>query len=341
MSAEDIALLISDITGIEVASLTQEQSNRLVNLEEKLRERIVGQREAVAAVAGAIRRGRVGLKDPGRPIGSFLFLGPTGVGKTELCLALAEALFSKKDSLIRLDMSEYMEKHTVAKLIGAPPGYVGYGEGGQLTERVRRRPYSVVLFDEIEKAHPEVWSILLQILEDGRLTDSQGRAVSFRNAVIILTSNVGARHLTDRRQLGFGGPLSAEDEARGLKRDVLGELKTLFKPELLNRVDEIIVFDKLTNAEIREIAQRMFAQLAAKAAEMGIGLEFSDCAVERISQEGFDAAYGARPLRRAVQQKIEDKLADSILRGDVLPGETLLCDYTDQFVFVKVSTVAN
>ncbi len=333
---EDIAQLIADITGIEVAALTQEQSKRLINLEESLRERIVGQDQAVTAVAGAIRRSKVGLKDPQRPIGSFIFLGPTGVGKTELCLALAETLFSKKDALIRLDMSEYMEKHTVAKLIGSPPGYVGYDDGGQLTEKVRRRPYGVVLFDEIEKAHPDVFNILLQILEDGILTDSQGRSVSFKNSVIIMTSNVGARHITEQRQLGFSGSLTEDQSSQEMKKEVMGELKHLFKPEFLNRVDEIIVFDKLGREEIRQIAQKMFRQLALKALDMGIQLEFTDLAVDKISEVGFDIIYGARPLRRAVQQKIEDKLADSILQGHVLPGEALLCDYQEDFVFVKV-----
>jgi len=333
---EDIARLVSDITGIEIASLTQEQSRRLLELEEHLRLRIVGQNQAVSAVAGAIRRGKVGLKDPGRPIGSFIFLGPTGVGKTELCLALAEALFSRKDSLIRLDMSEYMEKHTVAKLIGSPPGYIGYEEGGQLTEKVRRKPYSVVLFDEIEKAHPDVFNLLLQILEDGILTDSQGRGVSFKNAVIIMTSNVGARHISEQKNLGFTGEQSPGQSAKAMKREVMGELKHIFKPEFLNRVDEIIVFDKLGKEELRQITRNMFRQLAGKALDMGIALEFSDLAVQKISEEGFGLSYGARPLRRAVQQKIEDKLADKILQGQIKAGETLLCDFREDFVFVKM-----
>lgn len=338
---EDIAQLISDITGIEVAALTQEQSRRLLSLEETLRHRIVGQDEAVAAVANAIRRSKVGLKDPYRPIGSFIFLGPTGVGKTELCLALAEALFSKKDSLIRLDMSEYMEKHTVAKLIGSPPGYVGYEEGGQLTEKVRRRPYSVILFDEIEKAHPDIFNLLLQILEDGILTDSQGRTVSFRNTVIIMTSNVGARHITERKSLGFSGALTQQETSKEMRREVIGELKHLFKPEFLNRVDEIIVFDKLGKEEIRQIALKMFHQLAGKVQDMGIRLDFTESAVTKISEEGFDILYGARPLRRAVQQKIEDRLADEILQGQVVPGESLLCDFLEDFIFVKVPTTVS
>ena len=334
VTKEEIAELISDLTGIEIATLTEEQSRRLINLEEDLRLRIVGQDQAVSAVAGAIRRGKVGLKDPSRPIGSFIFLGPTGVGKTELCLALAETLFAKKDSLIRLDMSEYMEKHTVAKLIGSPPGYVGYGEGGQLTEKVRRKPYSVVLFDEIEKAHPDVWGILLQILEDGRLTDSQGRVVSFKNTVIIMTSNAGARQITEQKTLGFAAD---GQSAREMKKDVMGELGRLFKPEFLNRVDEIIIFDKLSREEVREIARKMFLHLSGRAKDMGIQLDFTESAVSRISEEGFDLAYGARPLRRAVQRKIEDKLADKILKGQVLPGESLLCDFDGEFVFIKVA----
>ena len=335
VTKEEVAQLISDITGIEAATLTQEQSRRLISLEETLRERVVGQDRAITAVAGAIRRGKVGLKDPQRPIGSFIFLGPTGVGKTELCLALAEALFAKKDSLIRLDMSEYMEKHAVAKLIGSPPGYVGYEEGGQLTEKVRRKPYSVVLLDEIEKAHPDILSILLQVLEDGTLTDSQGRRVSFKNTVIIMTSNAGARQITEQKTLGFG-VLDEQQSARAMKKDAMGELSRLFKPELLNRVDEIIVFDKLRREEMQQIVWRMFLHLAGKAGEMGIRLDFTDCAVRKISEEGFDLTYGARPLRRAVQQKIEDKLAEEILRGCAAPGDALLCDYNGEFVFVKV-----
>ena len=336
VTEEEIAQLISDITGVDAAALTQEQSRRLINLEENLRLRIVGQNRAVTAVAGAIRRSKVGLKDPRRPVGSFIFLGPTGVGKTELCLALAETLFAKKDCLIRLDMSEYMEKHTVARLIGSPPGYVGYGDGGQLTEKVRRRPYSVVLFDEIEKAHPDVLNILLQILEDGALTDSQGRRVSFKNAVIIMTSNAGARSITEQKTLGFSG-MGSEQSEREIKKDVLSELKHIFKPEFLNRVDEIIVFDKLSREEMRQIARKMFEQLADKARDMGVSLDFTEAAVSKISEEGCDMIYGARPLRRAVQQKIEDKLADAVLKGRVAPGQSLLCDYDGEFVFLHVS----
>jgi len=301
---------------------------------------VVGQKAAVSAVVGATRRSKVGLQDPHRPIGSFIFLGPTGVGKTELSIALAEALFSRKDALIRLDMSEYMEKHAVAKLIGSPPGYVGYDEGGQLTERVRRKPYAVVLLDEIEKAHSDVCGILLQILEDGILTDSQGRTVSFKNTVIILTSNVGARSITDRHNLGFASLDSEEEGDREMKKDVMSELKHLFKPELINRVDEIIVFNKLTKADIQEIAAKMFEQLATKALDIGITLEFTESAVSEISREGYNALYGARPLRRAVQQKIEDKLADEILLGQIKAGERLICDFREDFVFLKEEKTA-
>ncbi len=343
LTGEDVAVLISEITGIELASLSEEESRRLLNLEARLRERVIGQPEAVSAVTSAIRRGKAGLKEPGRPIGSFIFLGPTGVGKTELCVALSECMFTKSGALIRLDMSEYMEKHAVARLIGSPPGYVGYEEGGQLTEKIRRRPYSVVLFDEIEKAHPEVFNILLQILEEGTLTDAQGHIVSFKNSVVIMTSNAGARHFTESKSIGFATPHPAEDQTdadsrpsdKGLRREVMNELKRLLLPELINRVDEIVVFNRLGSEEIREIARLAFKRLAKKAAEMNIALEFSDCAVEKIAERGFDPVYGARPLRRAVQQHVEDKLADEILAGGISPGEAVLCDYRDDFVFLK------
>jgi ATP-dependent Clp protease ATP-binding subunit ClpC len=334
LTGEDVARLISEITGIELATLSEEESRRLMSLEERLSAKIIGQKEAVAAVSGAIRRGKAGLKEPNRPIGSFIFLGPTGVGKTELCVALSECLFTKSGALIRLDMSEYMEKHAVAKLIGSPPGYIGYEEGGQLTEKLRRRPYSVVLFDEIEKAHPEVFNILLQILEEGSLTDSQGRAVSFKNAVVIMTSNAGARFLTESKSMGFA-PVQAGTDDAGQRREVLNELKRIMLPELINRVDEIVVFNRLGSGEIRKIARLAFDKLAKKALEMGLTLEFSARAVEKISEKGFDPVYGARPLRRAVQQHIEDKLADEILTGRVAPGERVLCDYGEGFVFLK------
>ncbi len=335
VTAENIAELISANTGIPVSQLTEEESERLLKLEGVLHERIVGQSEAVTAVAKAIRRGRVGLKDPKRPIGSFIFLGPTGVGKTELCKALAEAMFGSENAIVRLDMSEYMEKHTVSRLIGSPPGYVGFEEGGQLTEKIRRAPYSVVLFDEIEKAHPDVFNILLQILEDGRLTDSQGRTVNFKNTVIIMTSNLGARHLTEKKQsLGFG---EASNEDVNLKEKVLNELKSAFRPEFLNRVDDIIVFSKLTKEEICEISEKMLAQLKKRLLDLNIQIEFEKTAVSEIADSGFDPVYGARPLRRAIQSRIEDALSEKILDGSIKNGDRVKCTFSSgTFVFEKL-----
>ncbi len=328
VTAEDIAELISKTTGIPISQLTEAESERLLKLESVLHNRIVGQDEAVTAVSKAIRRGRVGLKDPKRPIGSFIFLGPTGVGKTELCKALAEAMFGSENAIVRLDMSEYMEKHTVSRLIGSPPGYVGFDDGGQLTEKIRRAPYSVVLFDEIEKAHPDVFNILLQILEDGRLTDSKGRTVSFKNTVIIMTSNIGARHLTEKRKsLGFAESDSAEEV--NAKEAVLGELKKAFKPEFLNRVDDIIVFNKLTRDEICLIAENMLGTLNKRLNDMNITAVFTKNAVEKIADEGFDPVYGARPLRRAIQSKIEDVLSEKILESSVKSGDTVTVDCLD------------
>ena len=310
VTPEDIANVVSVWTGIPVVQLTEEESERLLHLEETLHQRLVGQEEAVSAVSRAIRRGRVGLKDPKRPVGSFIFLGPTGVGKTELTKALAEAMFGDENAMIRLDMSEYMEKHTVSRLVGSPPGYVGYDEGGQLTEAVRRKPYSVVLFDEIEKAHPDVFNILLQILEDGRLTDAQGRKVDFKNTVIIMTSNVGARLITEKKgSLGFASEDNQKLDSEKVKELVLGELKSTFRPEFLNRVDDIIVFHKLTDEDIREIAGRMLKTLQKRLSEIGISAEFAEAAVAEIAKEGFDPIYGARPLRRAIQTKLEDRLS--------------------------------
>jgi len=288
----------------------------------------------VSSIAKAIRRGRVGLKDPKRPVGSFIFLGPTGVGKTELCKALAEAMFGDENAMLRLDMSEYMEKHTVSKLIGSPPGYVGFDEGGQLTEKVRRKPYSVVLFDEIEKAHPDVFNMLLQILEDGRLTDSQGRTVDFKNTVIIMTSNVGARMITDKQKaLGFTQE-TQEAKQEDLKNLVLGELKKVFRPEFLNRVDDIIVFNKLTQDEIKQIAGKMLDTLAKRLQAMNIAITFTDAAVTAIADKGFDDSYGARPLRRAIQSEIEDTLSEQMLDGKVTENSHVTCDYQDgKFVF--------
>ncbi len=328
--AEEIADIISGWTGIPLAQLTEEESDRLLKLEDVMHERIVGQDEAVSAIARAIRRGRVGLKDPKRPIGSFIFLGPTGVGKTELCKTLAEAMFGSENAMIRLDMSEYMEKHTVSRLIGSPPGYVGFEEGGQLTEKVRRSPYSVVLFDEIEKAHPDVFNILLQILDDGVLTDSQGRKVNFKNTVIIMTSNIGARLITEKRAaFGFGasGDVSKSDDT--IKEEVLAELKKEFRPEMLNRIDDIIVFRKLSHNDISEIARRMLKVLKGRLAELNIDVEFTDEAVSAIADAGFDDIYGARPLRRAIQTKIEDLLSEKMLDGSVKSGEKILCDVKD------------
>ena len=333
VTAEDIAEVVSDSTGIPVVQLTEEESDRLLRMESILHDRVVGQDEAVKAVAKAIRRGRVGLKDPKRPVGSFIFLGPTGVGKTELCKALAQAMFGDENAMIRLDMSEFMEKHTVSKLIGSPPGYVGYDEGSAFTEKVRRRPYSVILFDEIEKAHPDVFNALLQILDDGRLTDSQGRTVDFKNTVIIMTSNVGARLLTEKQNaLGFTGNAEKADE--NVKELVLGELKNTFRPELLNRVDDIIVFNKLTTDEIKEIAVKMLEGLKERLKGIEIDVEFTDAAITAIADEGFDESYGARPLRRAITSKIEDELSEKILDGSVKKGDKVTCDFVEnKFVF--------
>ena len=334
VTENEIAEIISLWTGIPVKTLEESESERLLRLEEILHSRVVGQDEAVKAVAKAIRRGRVGLKDPKRPIGSFIFLGPTGVGKTELSKALAEAIFGDEDSIIRVDMSEYMEKHSVSKMVGSPPGYVGFDEGGQLTDKVRTKPYSVILFDEIEKAHPDVFNILLQILEDGILTDSQGRRVDFRNTIIIMTSNLGARLITGggTKQLGFSAmddDAESERDYAQIKEDVLGELKQAFKPEFLNRVDEIIVFHKLTKSNIKEIAVKMLESLGNRLRDNGITAEFTESAVEKISENGFDDNYGARPLRRAIQSDIEDMVAESMLEGKIKPGDAVTIDYKD------------
>lgn len=338
VKGEDIAEIVSQWTGVPVFQLTEEESQRLLKMEDILHKRVVGQNEAVTAVAKAIRRGRVGLKDPKRPVGSFIFLGPTGVGKTELCKALAEAMFGDENAMLRLDMSEYMEKHTVSRLVGSPPGYVGYDEGGQLTEKVRRKPYSVVLFDEIEKAHPDVFNILLQILEDGRLTDSQGRTVDFKNTVIIMTSNVGARLITDQQNgLGFAfdNPENKKEKTNEeIREAVIGELKKLFRPEFLNRVDDIIVFNKLTQGEIKEIAGKLLENLKARLKAVDIDAEFTDQAVTEISNEGYDDTYGARPLRRAITSKIEDALSEKLLENEIKKGDHIVCDFKDgKFTF--------
>ena len=327
VTADDIAAVVAGWTGIPVTRLTEDEGQRLLRLEDTLHERVVGQDEAVTAVAKAIRRGRVGLKDPKRPIGSFLFLGPTGVGKTELCKTLAEAMFGDENAMIRIDMSEYMEKHTVSRLIGSPPGYVGHEEGGQLTEKVRRKPYSVVLFDEIEKAHEDVWNILLQILEDGIVTDSQGRRVDFKNTVIVMTSNVGAKNITaaDTARLGFDGGEQENDEAKRFARireAVMAELKRTFRPEFLNRIDETIVFRQLDEEDIRKIARRMLEVTGGRMAQQGITLQADDDAVAALAKDGFDAQYGARPLRRAIQNTVEDAVAELMLEGKLLGGDT-------------------
>lgn len=329
---EDIAAVVSGWTGIPVTSITQDESERLLRMEEVLHKRVIGQEEAVSAVAKALRRGRVGLKDPKRPIGSFLFLGPTGVGKTELCKALAEAMFGDENAMLRVDMSEYMEKHTVSKLIGSPPGYIGYDEGGQLTEKVRRRPYSVLLFDEIEKAHEDVFNIMLQIMEDGILTDSQGRRVDFKNTIIVMTSNVGARNITDKqKKLGFA-PLGGSDEAmkfENIKSAVMEELKRTFKPEFLNRVDETIVFHQLSRENIREISAKMLEVVKTRISAMGIDLTADGDALDLLSEKGFDPVYGARPLRRAIQSAVEDAAAEKILDGSIKSGDKVTVTAVD------------
>lgn len=334
----DIADIVSSWTGVPVTQLSTEESDRLLHMEDELHRRIVGQDEAVEAVSRAIRRGRVGLKDPKKPIGSFIFLGPTGVGKTELCKALAAAMFGDENAMIRLDMSEYMEKHTVSRLIGSPPGYVGYDEGGQLTEKVRRKPYSVVLFDEIEKAHPDVFNMLLQILDDGVLTDGQGRRVDFKNCIIIMTSNVGAK-LISQKQKAFGfaaGAKELEQNEKEIKDAVMGELRNTFRPEFLNRVDDIIVFQRLTKENIKEIASRLLAVLQKRVEDMGIEVTFSDEAVSKIADAGFDDVYGARPLKRAIQSRIEDALSEEMLKGNVKKGSKYICNVKDdKFVFDK------
>ena len=328
VGAEDIAKVVAGWTGIPVTRLTEDESMRMLRLEETLHKRVVGQDEAVTAVAKAIRRSRVGLKDPKRPIGSFLFLGPTGVGKTELCKTLAETMFGDENAMIRLDMSEYMEKHTVSRLVGSPPGYVGHEEGGQLTEKVRRKPYSVVLFDEIEKAHPDVWNILLQILEDGIVTDSQGRRVDFKNTIIVMTSNVGAKNITAAETpLGFhsGDKSAEEDETKRYERirqAVMDDLKKTFRPEFLNRIDEIIVFRQLTQENIREIASRMLQVTGRRMAEQGITLDVDDDALTELARDGFDPQYGARPLRRSIQNLVEDAVAEQMLEGRLRSGGT-------------------
>ena len=318
---EDVAAVVSAWTGVPVTRLTEDEGERLLRLEDTLHARVVGQDEAVREVARALRRARAGLRDPKRPVGSFLFLGPTGVGKTELCRALADAVFGDEEALVRLDMSEYMERHTVSRLVGAPPGYVGYDEGGQLTEKVRRRPWSVVLFDEIEKAHEDVWNLLLQILEDGVLTDAQGRRVDFRNTVLVMTSNVGAKAITSSAaKLGFAQAEDGDGGFARVKETVMAELRATFKPEFLNRIDSTVVFRRLSRADVSAIARRMLKATVQRAAALGVTLTVEDAAVERIADEGFDPLYGARPLRRVIRAEVEDAVAELLLSGALHAG---------------------
>jgi len=336
VTADDIAQIVSSWTGIPVKKLAQEESERLLKLEEILHQRVVGQDDAVKAVARAVRRARAGLKDPKRPVGSFIFLGPTGVGKTELARALAEALFGDEDALIRIDMSEYMEKHAVSRLVGAPPGYIGHDEGGQLTEAIRRKPYSVILLDEIEKAHPEVFNILLQVLEDGRLTDTKGRTVDFRNAVIIMTSNVGASYMK-KEALGFASRRDEETEYKNMSSRVMEELKKTFRPEFLNRVDETVVFHSLQTEALMKIAEILMKQVSSRLKEQGYDLQIEKSALELIAKEGNDPTFGARPLRRAIQRLIEDNLSEKILQGEFKAGDKIRVEAEeDKIKFTKV-----
>jgi len=338
VTEDEIAEIVSSWTGIPVKKLAEEESERLMNMEKVLHERVIGQDEAVKAVSNAIRRGRVGLKDPKRPVGSFIFLGPTGVGKTELSKALAEALFGDENAMIRIDMSEYMEKHSVSKLVGSPPGYVGYEEGGQLTEKVRRKPYSVILFDEIEKAHPDVFNMLLQILDDGRLTDSQGRTVDFRNTVIIMTSNVGGRMITEPKRLGFGAhEENITKNYEQMKNSVMSELKKEFRPEFLNRVDEIIVFRPLNEDEIKEIVGLMLKGLIERMKQNNIEIFVEDDVKAFIAKKGYDPVFGARPLRRSIQSLIEDRLAEEMLEGKIKPGDRATLSMNGEEIVVTKS----
>ncbi|MCY8515395.1 ATP-dependent protease ATP-binding subunit ClpC [Bacillus atrophaeus] len=340
VSVEDIAMVVSSWTGVPVSKIAQTETDKLLNMENLLHSRVIGQDEAVVAVAKAVRRARAGLKDPKRPIGSFVFLGPTGVGKTELARALAESIFGDEEAMIRIDMSEYMEKHSTSRLVGSPPGYVGYDEGGQLTEKVRRKPYSVVLLDEIEKAHPDVFNILLQVLEDGRLTDSKGRTVDFRNTILIMTSNVGASELKRNKYVGF----NVQDETQNhkdMKDKVMGELKRAFRPEFINRIDEIIVFHSLEKKHLNEIVTLMSDQLTKRLKEQDLSIELTEAAKAKVADEGVDLEYGARPLRRAIQKHVEDRLSEELLRGNIDKGRHIVLDVEDGEFVVKTTAKTN
>ena len=339
VTEEEVAAVVSDWTKIPVQKLQESEGVCLQKLEQTLHKRVVGQEEAVTAVAKAVRRGRVGLKDPKRPIGSFLFLGPTGVGKTELSKALSEALFHDENAMIRVDMSEYMEQHSVAKMIGSPPGYVGHEEGGQLSEQVRRHPYSVILFDEIEKAHPDVFNILLQVLDDGHITDSQGRKVDFRNTVIIMTSNAGAQAIIDPKRLGFGNKENQEEDYKRMKMNVMNEIKLVFRPEFLNRIDEILVFHPLGEPELKKITGMMCQEVVKRAKEqLDIHLTVRDSVKKLIMEKGTDKKYGARPLRRAVQSELEDSLAEAILAGEIKRGQEVVAGVSKKEIKFEVKT---